>query len=37
MIIRPVGYVSSELKEPSLKAKREDLELEKSMSKYPTG
>jgi tRNA-Thr(GGU) m(6)t(6)A37 methyltransferase TsaA len=31
MIIRPVGYVSSELKEPSLKAKREDLELEKGL------
>lgn len=31
MTIRPVGYVSSELKEPSLKAKREDIELEKGL------
>jgi tRNA-Thr(GGU) m(6)t(6)A37 methyltransferase TsaA len=31
MIIKPVGYVRSELKTPSLKAKREDIELEKGL------
>ena len=31
MIIRPVGYVRNELKTPSLKAKGEDIELEKGL------
>ena len=31
MIIRPVGYVRSELKTPSLKAKGKDIELEKGL------
>jgi tRNA-Thr(GGU) m(6)t(6)A37 methyltransferase TsaA len=31
MIIKPVGYVKGELKTPSLKAKGEDLELEKGL------
>lgn len=31
MIIKPVGYVKSELKTPSLKAKGEDLELDKGL------
>jgi tRNA-Thr(GGU) m(6)t(6)A37 methyltransferase TsaA len=31
MTIKPVGYVKSELKTPSLKAKGEDLELEKGL------
>ncbi len=31
MIIKPVGYVRSELKTPSLKAEGEDIELEKGL------
>lgn len=31
MIIKPVGYVRNELKSPSLKAKRKDIELEKGL------
>lgn len=31
MVIKPIGYVRSELKTPSLKAKGEDIELEKGL------
>ena len=31
MIIRPVGYIRSDLKTPSLKAKKKDIELEKGL------
>jgi tRNA-Thr(GGU) m(6)t(6)A37 methyltransferase TsaA len=33
IIIRPVGYIRSDLKTPSLKAKGEDIELEKDLEK----